>query len=127
AAILSTATLADAARTARVSLRTLKEWLGQDDFRAMLQRARAQVLEKTVDVLVQLNTRALLALGRNLDCGRPPTEVKAAIAVIELSHRLSVIPELFDRMRALEEAQGNEHRFATGHDAAHFGEDGPHP
>jgi hypothetical protein len=84
AALLTEKTLAEAAAKAGIAERTLKNWLRQPEFQAEYAARRQGVLERTVGQLLQLSGEAVDALRRNLTCGKPAAEVKAADLV--LSH-----------------------------------------
>jgi len=105
AALLTWPTLARAAAQAGVSLRTLRGWLELPHFEAAFRAARARILDQTVTHLARLNVRAVRTLRRNLNCGSASVEVRAAVAVLELSLRLRETSELVDRLEALERAE----------------------
>lgn len=87
AALLAGPTHKAAAATAGVSEATLRRWLQQPEFKAAYRQARLNVLEHAVGRLQQVAGKAVDALERNLDCGNPTVEVRAALGVIEQAHK----------------------------------------
>ncbi len=82
AALLTEKTVEDAARKANVGYRTLKGWMARSQpFREAYRLARQEVLERTVARLLALTDKAAEALERNLTCGKPAGEVRAAALV----------------------------------------------
>src|SRR6516165_10042779 len=101
ASLLSEPTIEGAAQKAGVSYRTLQGWLTQPDFRLAYQRARAVLLERVVATLVRLSTSAIVALGRNLTCGKPAAEIRAASAILTQATRGVELMDLAERLSAL--------------------------
>jgi hypothetical protein len=67
AALLTEATVEDAARKARVAYSTLKGWLQLPEFQAAFRAARAALLERTVAMLLRSCAKAVARLDRNLE------------------------------------------------------------
>lgn len=104
--LLSTRTIADAASSAGVSSRTLERWLAEnDEFVAEYRAARRRVVEGAVSCLQEATTEAVDTLKRNLTCGSPSTEVRAASTILDQAVRAVEIYDLETRLAALE-AQG---------------------
>jgi hypothetical protein len=104
AALLAEPSIKAAAKTARVSHAALKLWLKDEAFLKDFREARLRVLERAVALLAGSTTRAVQALRRNLRCGRPADEIRAATAILE--HATRGAADLLDhegRLRALEE------------------------
>jgi hypothetical protein len=78
AALLTEPTVEAAAASAGVAHGTLKNWLRQRSFQAAYAEARQQVLERAVARLLALLTKAADTLERNLACGKPSAENRAA-------------------------------------------------
>jgi hypothetical protein len=92
AALLAEDTVERAAAAASVPYRTLKNWLTLPAFCAAYRRARTQLLERVVARLLNTTTEAVATLKRNLTCGKPSTEVRAALALIQQSlHGVEVL------------------------------------
>lgn len=103
AGLLSTRTIADAAAAAGVSSRTLERWLAEnDEFVAEYRAARRRVVEGAVSRLQDATTEAVECLVKNLDCGSPSTEVRAALGILDQSIKAVEVYELESRLAALE-------------------------
>ena len=62
---------------------TLRKWLRQPKFATAYASARRAVLTQVIGGLVCATTDALTTLRRNLTCGQPGAEVRAAVALID--------------------------------------------
>jgi hypothetical protein len=104
AALLAEATLEGAAARVPVALATLKNWLRRPDFQAACRDSRRALLEGAITRLQQIAIKAVLSLARNLECGKPAAEIRAAVAVLEHSWRGLEAFDLEARLAALEAA-----------------------
>jgi hypothetical protein len=104
AALLSHPTVEAAAAAARVSERTLRLWLRDPEFIAEYRTARRTVLEAATGRLQQAAGQAVDALLRNLTCGRPAAEIRAAATILQLAHQAVELVELEQRVAELEGA-----------------------
>jgi hypothetical protein len=102
-ALLTTGTLADAARKAKIGERTLRGWLRESSFCAAYRQARAQILEQAVAVMQGVSVSAVMCLVRNLNCGRPGVEVAAANSLLEKSLAAVEQFDMLGRLEALEQ------------------------
>ncbi len=103
AGLLSTRTIAEAAEAAGVSSRTLERWLADnDEFVNEYRAARRRVVEGAVSRLQDATTEAVDCLKRNLTCGTPSTEVRAALGILDQAVRAVEIYDLETRLGALE-------------------------
>jgi hypothetical protein len=87
AALLASATHEKAAEQVGINDATLRRWMAQPAFQAAYDAARAQVLDGTITLLLRLNSLATVTLHRNLSCGKPGVEVRAALGILEMSLR----------------------------------------
>jgi hypothetical protein len=94
AALLSEATVEQAATKAGIGYRTLKDWLRRPDFSAAYGAARRDVLRQAVKLLGQLTQSAVLALGKNLKCGKPGVENRAAELILQHAFKGEELLEL---------------------------------
>jgi hypothetical protein len=102
AALLTEPTHAAAAAKAGVSEATLHRWLHLPEFQAAYRLARRGVVETAVGRLQQSTTKAVEALERNLACGHPGSEIRAALGII--GHAVQAV-ELLDLVERLEELE----------------------
>lgn len=109
-ALLSSRTVRDAARKCKVTAATIYNWLKEDYFRREYRRHRQAMLDASLSALCTLSADAVATLKRNLKCGAPASEVKAAVAILDkaidgqaLADMQAEIEELRDQLR-----RGNE-------------------
>lgn len=103
-ALLSTATLKEAAVTAGVSETTVWRLLQREDFRQLLKEAQEKAVESALGALQGAAGAAIECLRRNLNSGNPSSEVQAAKNILDFTLK---IREQFDhaaRIKQLEEA-----------------------
>jgi hypothetical protein len=87
AALLSEPTVEAAAAKAKVSHATLKNWLRLPAFLAAYAKVRQQVLERSVARLLAASGKAIATLERNLECGNPSAENRAAELILTHAQR----------------------------------------
>jgi hypothetical protein len=112
-ALLQQPPVEEAATAVGVAPVTLWRWLQQPDFGEQYRAARRQVLEHAVTQLQQAASEAVGTLTRNLTCGVPSVEVRAAQAILDQAARGLEVLDLEARIAALEQAaadQGNGRR-----------------
>jgi hypothetical protein len=105
AALLTEPTVEAAALKAGVGYRTLKSWLKDREFLASYRRARSAVVEGALGRLQQVTGEAVDTLRRNLTCGRPGDEIKAAVAVLDHAIKAVELADLEARLTALEDGR----------------------
>jgi hypothetical protein len=93
-ALLEKPTQAEAAAAAGIALSTLKNWLAEPEFRAALRAAARQLTEVRGGRLQHLGDKAVETLLRNLTCGKPAIENRAAVAILEHSGRAAEFVDL---------------------------------
>jgi len=103
AALLSTSTIKDAARVAKVSEVTLWRWLHRSpEFAAAYRAARRQVVERAVAELQAASGEAVETLKRNLHCENPAGEIRAAQIILEQAIKGVELVDLQERVEHLE-------------------------
>jgi hypothetical protein len=103
ALLLTEPTRAAAARAAGISARTADRWARDPGFAAAYRKARHRVLDDVVTTLHRLCTDAAAALGRNLNCGRPAAEIRAACAILQNALAGAELMDLEGRLAEVEE------------------------
>lgn len=106
AALLTTATQADAAAAAGVGHRTLARWLADDlEFRQALHRAEGAAIDAAVRRLVGLQDAAITVFDDVLanPAISPTVRLRAASSVIDYLLRLRELRNLEERLAALED------------------------
>ena len=102
-ALLASVTVEAAAKKVGVSDRTLHRWLKEPAFRQSYLSARRLVMEQAVGSLQRASLGAVEALVRNLKCGVPGTEVRAAQVILEAGTKGVEMMEFEDRLTAIEQ------------------------
>ena len=109
-ALLATPTIGSAAKAAEISGVTLWRWMKESEFKANLRAARRAVVEGAIGRLQQSATEAVNALQRNLSCGTPSVEVRAATAILDQTIKAVELFDMVERVEQLEarlEASGS--------------------
>jgi len=101
-ALLSEPSIEAAAKTSDVSDVTIWRWMKQPDFRAKLRDARRAVVEGAIGRLQQAATEAVTTLQRNLTCGTPAVEVRAATAILDQAIKAVELFDVVERVEQLE-------------------------
>src|SRR6266536_2429950 len=101
-ALLTHATIPEAASACGVSESTLWRWLQQPDFQTRYRAARRQVVEGALANLQQATSEAATTLQRNLTCGVPSVEIRAAVAILDQAVKAVELLDLEERVEALE-------------------------
>ncbi len=102
AALLTEPTLEKAARAAGVSESTLRRWLQEPGFQNTYRTARGELVERTLARLIQASGKAIATLERNLDCGKPATEVRAAATILREHIRTRELVDLSEQIQEQE-------------------------
>ncbi len=102
-ALLTERTIAEAAAVAGVGERTLRRWLRENEgFIAAYRQARRRASEVAVAHLQRVAEKAAATLERNLECGDPNPEIRAANVVLTHILRGLEFYEINERLEALE-------------------------
>jgi hypothetical protein len=102
AELLARPTRGQAAEAVGISSATADRWLRDPEFAAEYRAARHRVLDQAVTTLHQLLTHAAVALGRNLTCGNPAGEIRAACAILENAIRGAELLDVEGRLAEVE-------------------------
>ncbi len=103
AALLTKPTIEMAAQEVGVNESTLRRWLKEAAFAEAYRAERRRVLERAVGVLQQASVQAVGALLRNLKCGLPSVEVRAARTILALALKGEEIYDIEERIGRLED------------------------
>jgi hypothetical protein len=107
AAILGSATIEEAAASAKVAPRTLRRWSTLPPFRAELARQRSRLIGDVLTELARASVEAARVL-RDIAVGPAPAapRVAAAKAILDMTGRFEEATTLEQRLSALEAAIG---------------------
>lgn len=112
AALMTTPTIGQAAKTAQVSRAQISRWLAQTDFQAELERERRAMMKAATDALRVASSEAVAALRRVL--ADPDTTaavtVQAASAILSHAYKAVEQADVVARIDAIEEAAANAPR-----------------
>ena len=103
AALLSHSTIEAAAKAIGITSVTMRRWLKSPQFQAEYRAARRQVVELAIARLQYITDTAVTTLTRNLKCGQPSIEVRAAMGILDRAIKAIEIFELEGRLTAVEE------------------------
>jgi DNA-binding MurR/RpiR family transcriptional regulator len=101
-ALLQSPTVEAAAGLCGVSESTLSRWIKRSDFQDVYTQARRELVQRSLSSLQTASVEALDALKRNLVCGLPAIEVRAASALLDQSLRATELLGIEARLDALE-------------------------
>jgi hypothetical protein len=114
AALLDRPTVSEAAAAVGIDESTLGVWLRDSAFQAAYAVARREILERTVARLLAVTGEAVEALRRNLGCGKPAAEIRAATAILDHAARGVEAVDLAEQIAAikkqLEGLRGDRHQ-----------------
>jgi hypothetical protein len=102
-ALVNTATVADAAKSVGMSERSAYRHMADPAFAARWQEMRSHRLAAALKELQDGAGEAVLCLRRNLTCGSPAAEIRAAAAILDFGMRATELLDLTARVEALEE------------------------
>jgi Helix-turn-helix of insertion element transposase len=101
-ALLAHATIAEAAAAVKVDESTLRRWLRMPEFAKAWNTVRSAYLMDSVSEMQETALEAVRTLKRNLTCGEPGTEVRAADVLLSQTLRGTEILDLKRRVEAVE-------------------------
>lgn len=105
-ALFNTPTVEAAATAAGVSQRTAWRWLSRPEFASRVQEMKRHRLQSALDELQSASLDAVRCLRRNLDCGVPSVEVRAAATILDLGLRATELLDLEERLATMEALWG---------------------
>ena len=106
-ALLAERSIEAAAKSAEVADVTIWRWMQQPEFKSRLRAARRAVVEGAIGRLQAAATEAVDTLRRNLTCGTPSVEVKAAATILDQAVRCVELFDLAERVEHLEARLGD--------------------
>ena len=104
--LLTSPSIEEACRRARINKTTAYEWLKDETFREELKRQRDTVIERALDSLKANIAKATKTLVKHLDSKRENISIRAAEDIIEFTQKAIELENLQGRIEALEEQMG---------------------
>ena len=95
-----------AAKQAGIATSTLARWLREPAFKSAYREARRAIVDSAIGRLQASASKAVDALEKNLTCGRPSDENRAATAILEFSFKAVEVADLGERVDELEQLLG---------------------
>ena len=102
AALMTSATMLEAARVAGISDRTLRRWMQEDEFRQALQARQSEVLAHSTRRLAALTEQAVTTLADGMESTAAPENVNAANSVFKNLILMRDSTDFESRLNALE-------------------------
>jgi hypothetical protein len=103
AALLLSGNIRQASKAASLSEKTLSRYLQDPEFRETYRAARRGTVEAAIAETQQLMSTAVDTLRRNLTCGRPSVEIRAARIILEQGISGLETVDLLSRVERLED------------------------
>lgn len=101
-ALLECETIIEASAKSGVPVRTLHRWLNDSEFCKSYRSAKRLIVEKGIAELQKATSEAAKTLRRNLMCGNPSAENRAAQIIFEQSQKAIELEDLTERIEQLE-------------------------
>jgi hypothetical protein len=101
-ALMTQPTIEAAAAASGIANVTMWRWMRLPEFQQQYQIARRRIIENALGSLQQATSLAVETLVRNLSCGQPGTEVRAAQEILNQSVKALELFELESRLESLE-------------------------
>lgn len=105
--LITTGRRDQAAANAGISTSTLDRWFKDEVFQEILREKQQQAMVRALAEVRSNLSEAGNALLRNLTCGQPSAEIRAATALFDLTLRLHESVDLTDRLAQLEVSVGS--------------------
>jgi predicted DNA-binding transcriptional regulator AlpA len=102
-ALLQSGNIREAAKVAGLSEKTLYRYMADPEFLAKYRAARRSCVEAAVSEIQALMIEAVAGLRRNLTCGRPIVEIRAARILLDQGFRGLETIDLLSRVERLED------------------------
>jgi hypothetical protein len=100
--LLTERTQEKAAEKTGVAPATLRRWLSLPAFIFAYRQARRAVVEAAIGQVQRVTSKAVRTLERNLRCGNPSVEVRAAATILEQAGKGVELIDLAERLEQLE-------------------------
>src|SRR5262249_33822827 len=102
AALLEHASVTAAAASIGPAEKTRRNWLKRPEFARAYRQARGRLVEDALGRVQKAAQAAAVTLARNLRCGRPGDEIKAAAIILEHATKAVELGDLLQRVEDLE-------------------------
>lgn len=103
--LLNGLTIADAAKANKVTESTIYNWLNDDAFKTEYRRLKREAFEVSIGKIQQKTDKAIETLEKNLTCGNPNAEIRAAQILLDHSSKAIETMDILERLENLEKLQ----------------------
>lgn len=110
AALLESASIADAAKRCQLSQETLYRYLREKEFVANYREARRQIVENSISQLQRASGEAVETLRRNLSCSNPQAEIRSAQIILDNALKGVELVDILERLEQIENAVETENQ-----------------
>jgi methyl coenzyme M reductase gamma subunit len=107
-ALLNTDSITSAAKHCGITERTIYRYLEDAEFKREYRTARREVYENTIGQIQHATKQAVETLNKNLSCGNPSVEVRAAQIILDASTKGIETLDILERLEILEYAAKTE-------------------
>ena len=106
-ALMLTNTMTEAAKRAKVTERSIYNWMKQDRFQTVLRQARRDALAQTTTHLQQMTARAVRTLGDVLEDenASSASRVSAARLTLDMMYHGAALDDIVERLKTVEKTQ----------------------
>jgi hypothetical protein len=101
-ALLSSASIAEAAIRSALSERTLYRYLEDENFKKEYRSARRNLVENSIGQIQTATGEAVETLRKNLTCENPAVEVRAAQIILDTAYKGIELLDVLERLEVLE-------------------------
>ena len=109
-ALLTSASITDAAKSCGLSEKTLRRYLEDAEFQKEFRAARRVLFEQNIVRLQSLHAGAVDTLERNLNCENPSVEVRAAQIIIEGTRKDFETLDILQRLEVIEDEHSKQNQ-----------------
>lgn len=106
--LLNGSTITDAAKTNGVSETTIYKWFNEENFKSEHRRLKREAFEISVSKIQHKTDKAIETLEKNLTCGNPNAEIRAAQILLDHAAKGIETMDILERLEALENATKTE-------------------
>lgn len=105
-ALLNASSIVEASEQSGLSQETLYRYLKDEDFKAEYRRLQREQFEQSASLIQQKREKAIETLEKNLTCGQPGAEIRAAQIILEQSQKGIETMDILERLERIEAIQG---------------------
>ncbi|MET0753089.1 MAG: hypothetical protein ABWZ66_06935 [Pyrinomonadaceae bacterium] len=109
-ALLSSASIAEAAQKCGLTDRTLYRYLDDAEFKKEYRAARRALVENSISQIQSATGEAVETLKKNLHCENPAVEVRAAQIILDNASKGVEVWDILERLEVLEDEHNKQNQ-----------------